>query len=283
MSVAGPQLAAIDQEAPDAPERFVASLRETGFGVLRNHSLDASLVERIYRDWAAFFASAEKRDYYFDRETHDGWFPPEVSEIARGQAEKDIKEYFHYYPQGRCPAHLRADLQRYHAAAEAIATRLLGWVERLSPPAVAARYAEPLSGMIEGSASTLLRILHYPSLGGGEPAGAIRAAAHEDINLLTILPAASAPGLQVLDRNGRWLDVSCDFGNLIVNVGDMLQEVTGGWLPSTTHRVVNPAGSGEGARMSLPLFLHPRSAVVLSERYTAGAYLRERLAELGVL
>lgn len=275
-------LEAIDYAAPDADERFVASLRETGFGVLRNHPLDAALVDRIYARWTEFFASEEKRDYYYDRETHDGWFPPEVSEVAKGHAEKDIKEYFHYYPLGRCPEALREDVQRYYAAAEAIAVRLLGWVERLSPPEVAARYAEPPSRMIEASPSTLLRILHYPSITGGETPGAIRAAAHEDINLLTILPAASAPGLQVLARDGNWLDVPCDFGNLIVNVGDMLQEASGGWFPSTTHRVVNPAEPGSGARMSLPLFLHPRPDVVLSERYTAGSYLQERLEELGV-
>ncbi|MEE4299294.1 MAG: 2OG-Fe(II) oxygenase family protein [Pseudomonadales bacterium] len=275
-------LEAIDYEAPGADERFVASLRGTGFGVLRNHPLDAALVDRIYARWTAFFASEEKRDYYFDRKVHDGWFPPEVSEVAKGHAERDIKEYFHFYPHGRCPEALREDLQRYYDAAQAIAARLLGWIERLSPPDVAAQYAEPLGSMIEHSPSTLLRILHYPSLTGGETPGAIRAAAHEDINLLTILPAASAPGLQVLARDGRWLDVPCDFGNLIVNVGDMLQEATGGWLPSTTHRVINPAGTGEGARMSLPLFLHPRPEVVLSERYTAGAYLQERLEELGV-
>lgn len=275
-------LVAIDYEAPDAAERFVASLRDTGFGVLRAHPLDGELVERIYRDWTAFFASGDKRAYYYDREVHDGLFPPEVSEVAKGHAEKDIKEYFHYYPHGRCPEALRTDLQRYYEAAQAIAERLLAWVERLSPPEVAARYSEPLSSMIAGSPATLLRILHYPSLTGGETPGAIRAAAHEDINLLTILPAASAPGLQVLSRDGRWLDVPCDFGNLVVNVGDMLQEATGGWLPSTTHRVVNPEGAGEGARMSLPLFLHPRPEVVLSARYTAGAYLQERLEELGV-
>jgi isopenicillin N synthase-like dioxygenase len=260
----------------------VASLRDTGFGVLRNHPLDGALVDRIYARWADFFASEAKQDYYFDREVHDGWFPPEVSEVAKGHEAKDIKEYFHYYPHGRCPAALRGDLERYYAAAQAIAERLLGWVERLSPPEVAARYSEPLSSMIEGSPSTLLRILHYPSLTGSEAPGAIRAAAHEDINLLTILPAASAPGLQVLARDGRWLDVPCDFGNLIVNVGDMLQEATGGWLPSTTHRVINPVDAGEGARMSLPLFLHPRPEVVLSARYTAGSYLQERLEELGV-
>jgi isopenicillin N synthase-like dioxygenase len=138
--------------------------------------------------------------------------------------------------------------------------------------------------MIKNSEQTLLRVLHYPPLDGSEEPDAIRAAAHEDINLLTILPAANEPGLQVKGKDGNWIDVPCDFGNLIVNIGDMLQEASGGYFPSTTHRVINPEGSDQTrARISLPLFLHPRPDVVLSERYTADSYLTERLRELGVI
>jgi isopenicillin N synthase-like dioxygenase len=276
-------LVAIDYRAPDADAAFVASLRQTGFGVLKGHPLDPALVDRIYEAWTAFFATDGKHAFLFDRALHDGYFPPDVSEVAKGHVHRDIKEYFHYYPHGRCPDALRGDLQTYYEAAEAVAAELLGWVERHSPAEVSARYSQPLSTMIVDSPSTLLRILHYPCMTGGETPGAIRAAAHEDINLLTILPAASAPGLQVLSRDGDWLDVPCDFGNLIVNTGDMLQEASGGHFPSTTHRVVNPAGGAEeGPRMSLPLFLHPHPEVVLSERYTARGYLDERLEELGV-
>jgi len=136
--------------------------------------------------------------------------------------------------------------------------------------------------MIADSTQSLLRVLHYPPIeqGDAEP-GAIRAGAHEDINLITLLPAANEPGLQVKARDGSWLDVPCDFGNLIINIGDMLQEASGGYFPSTTHRVVNPEGhDSKKARISLPLFLHPRPEVVLSDRYTAGSYLQERLEEL---
>jgi isopenicillin N synthase-like dioxygenase len=129
----------------------------------------------------------------------------------------------------------------------------------------------------------MLRILHYPPLDGSEEPDAIRAAAHEDINLLTLLPSSNEPGLQVKGTGDSWIDVPCDFGNLIVNIGDMLQEASGGYFPSTTHRVVNPQGSDlKKARVSLPLFLHPNPEVVLSERYTAKSYLKERLEELGV-
>lgn len=129
-----------------------------------------------------------------------------------------------------------------------------------------------------------MRVLHYPPLEGDEELGAIRAGAHEDINLLTVLPAANEPGLQVKTKEGDWLDVPCDFGNLIINIGDMLQEASGGYYPSTTHRVINPEGADKTkSRISLPLFLHPKPEVVLSERHTANSYLMERLRELGVI
>ncbi|MGB7995352.1 MAG: 2OG-Fe(II) oxygenase family protein, partial [Photobacterium halotolerans] len=130
----------------------------------------------------------------------------------------------------------------------------------------------------------LLRVLHYPPLKGEEELGAIRAGAHEDINLLTVLPAANEPGLQVKAKTGEWLDVPCEFGNLIINIGDMLQEASGGYFPSTTHRVINPEGADKTkSRISLPLFLHPKPDVVLSERHTADSYLMERLKELGLI
>ena len=135
---------------------------------------------------------------------------------------------------------------------------------------------------MDGSEHTLLRILHYPPLTGAEDANAIRAAAHEDINLLTVLPAANEPGLQVFSNEGEWLDVSCDFNTLIINTGDMLKELSQDYFPSTTHRVVNPEGIDRSkSRISLPLFLQPRKEVVLSDRYTADSYLQERLEELG--
>ena len=137
--------------------------------------------------------------------------------------------------------------------------------------------------MIKDTPNTLLRVLHYPPLTGDEEPGAIRAAAHEDINLLTILPAANEPGLQVKGKDGEWMDVPADFGNLIINIGDMLQEASNGYFPSTSHRVINPTGKGsDKSRISLPLFLHPRSEVKLSERHTQESYLLERLRELGV-
>ena len=204
--------------------------------------------------------------------------------MAKGFTKKDIKEYYHFYPWGQCPEALRPQLAEYYDKANDLARELLGWIEDHSPEDVSKLYSQPLSNMIKDSDQTLLRVLHYPPLQGDEEPDAIRAAAHEDINLITILPAANEPGLQVKGKDGNWIDVPCDFGNLIVNIGDMLQEASGHYFPSTTHRVINPAGTDvTKSRISLPLFLHPRPDVVLSERHTAKSYLHERLKELGVI
>ncbi len=278
------QLVAVDYQAENAAELFVESLRETGFGVLKNHPIDQSIVADIYSQWQSFFDGEEKHNYLYNKGTQDGFFPQSVSEVAKGFTKKDIKEYYHFYPWGQCPDELRPQLASYYEKATTLAGELLRWVENHSPDEVSKHYSEPLSNMIKDSDQTLLRVLHYPPLSGDEEPEAIRAAAHEDINLLTILPAANEPGLQVKAKDGSWLDVPCDFGNLIVNIGDMLQEASGHYFPSTTHRVVNPENADmTKSRISLPLFLHPRPDVVLSERHTAKSYLQERLKELGVI
>ncbi|MBT1445643.1 isopenicillin N synthase family oxygenase [Shewanella sp. JM162201] len=278
------KLETIDYRADDAAAQFVQSLRETGFGVLSNHPINQALVESIYRDWYAFFQSDDKHNYRFNPSTQDGFFPADVSETAKGHQVKDIKEYFHVYPWGQIPATLKENILTYYREANALAAELLSWVEAHSPVEVKKGFNEPLPNMIDGSQKTLLRVLHYPPMTGEEEPGAIRAAAHEDINLLTVLPAANEPGLQVKAKDGSWLDVPSDFGNLIINIGDMLQEASGGYFPSTSHRVINPEGMDKTkSRISLPLFLHPRPDVVLSERYTADSYLMERLRELGVI
>ena len=279
------KLEAVDYQADNADKLFVESLRNTGFGVLKNHPIPKELVESIYAHWQAFFDSEQKNDFMYDKDTQDGFFPTSVSETAKGFKKKDIKEYYHYYPWGKCPTELKQELASYYEAAIALAKELLSWVEKYSPDDISTQYSQPLSNMIKDSEQTLLRILHYPPLTGDEEPDAIRAAAHEDINLLTILPAANEPGLQVMGASkDEWLDVPSDFGNLIINIGDMLQEASGGYFPSTTHRVINPEGADMSrSRISLPLFLHPRPDVVLSERHTADSYLTERLRELGVV
>src|SRR5574343_1392011 len=96
----------VDYRAPDAAERFTRSLHETGFGVLVNHPIPQTLVEKIYADWLGFFNGDEKTGYTFSKETQDGWFSTEISETAKGFTQKDIKEYSHIYQGGRIPASL---------------------------------------------------------------------------------------------------------------------------------------------------------------------------------
>lgn len=280
------KLVAVDYQAQGAEKAFVESLYHTGFGVLKNHPIQQSQVLSIYQNWQDFFNSEDKHNFLYNKGKQDGFFPQSVSETAKGFKKKDIKEYYHYYPWGQCPSALKVEIAAYYQAANNLAAELLGWIEQYSPAEVAQKYSQPLSSMIADSDQTLLRILHYPPLNGGEEPEAVRAAAHEDINLITILPAANEPGLQVKasGTDDIWTDVPCDFGNLIVNIGDMLEEASNGYFPSTSHRVINPQGSDQSkSRISLPLFLHPRPDVVLSERHTAHSYLNERLRELGVV
>ncbi|NRA61231.1 MAG: isopenicillin N synthase family oxygenase [Psychrobium sp.] len=273
----------VDYTATDAPQRFVESLHQTGFGVLSNHPIAKEKVQSIYDNWYEFFMSEAKHDLLFDPKTQDGFFPASVSETAKDHSIKDIKEYFHCYPWGKMPEHLKTEIMEYYDSANALAQELLGWIEEYAPAEIKAHFSQSLPSMIDGSDQTMLRILHYPPMSGSEEPGAIRAAAHGDINLLTVLPAANEPGLQVIAKDGTWVDVPCDFGNLIINIGDMLQEASKGYYPSTIHRVINPTGErSTKSRISLPLFLHPKPEVVLSERYTADSYLNERLRELGV-
>jgi isopenicillin N synthase-like dioxygenase len=281
------ELVSLDYSAAGSDRRFVESLRTTGFGVLNNHPLDLQLVSDIYQHWLAFFDSGRATEYTVNRESQDGFFSREDAESAKGFEHKDIKEYFHFYPWGQCPSELRQELMQYYRSAHDLAATLLGWIEQYSPPDVAAGYLEPLSAMIVDSDITLLRILHYPPLPsppGQARQAATRAAAHEDINLLTILPISNVPGLQVRGKDDSWIEVPCGIDDIVVNIGDMLQEASGGYFPSTTHRVVNPVNDADNvSRMSLPLFLHPRPDVKLSTRHTAGSYLDERLRELGVV
>jgi isopenicillin N synthase-like dioxygenase len=276
----------VDYQSTDAGQDFVCSLHETGFAVLKNHPISGQLLDSIYRGWGSFFGSDEKQDFLFDPENRDGtqqgYHPTEVSETAVGHTVKDLKEYFHVVPGCRVPAALEGEIFAYRDAAFELGKQLVGWLQSHAPSVATAGISEPLTEMLCSKAS-LLRLLHYPPLTGSEEANAERAAAHEDINVMTILPVAEQPGLQVKDKQGNWLDVASVRGELVVNSGDMLKEITAGFYPSTTHRVVNPVNDGTFAnvsRISIPFFLTPRPEVVLSDRHTSASYLEERLSLL---
>jgi isopenicillin N synthase-like dioxygenase len=136
--------------------------------------------------------------------------------------------------------------------------------------------------------NSVLRVIHYPDLAGPQAPGAIRAAQHEDINLITVLPASTQPGLELMTRDGRWIPVNAPPNVMVCDTGDMMQRLTAGRLPATTHRVVNPDGS-DGGRMSMPFFLHPHPDHLIvpmradyAEPITARDFLFQRLRAIGV-
>jgi len=272
----------VDFCAPDAPERFTESLRATGFAVVTNHPLPWDLVESIYAEWDAFFVSGAADAYTVGEDNQEGYFPPNLAETAKGRTVRDLKEFFHVYPWSeKYPSEVSRDAFRYRDIATEVASTLLGWVDANTPPEVANQLSMPVAQMLEGNTRTLLRILRYPPLEGDVPDGAVRAAAHEDINLLTVLPASNESGLELLGSDGEWYAVPCDPGSIAVNCGEMLDRATNGYFPATTHRVVNPRGeAAHRARMSLPLFLAAADDVIITDGRTAEELLAERIAEL---
>lgn len=286
------KVSTINLQDADAEQRLIQSLRDTGFAVVTGHGVPASVFEDCYASWAEFFRHPTyKTRFAFKKETQSGFFPVK-SEKAKGAEVADIKEFFHYFGNNPTIAEqlpsLPLNLRRVSAEAfislEALSIKLLNMVERGTPAGVS-KCDRQWADAVNGCWNTLFRILHYPPLGKDVERGAVRAAAHEDINFLTLLPAATQPGLEVKDNDGVWHKVEVGGGNaIIVNVGDMLAETTGGYYKSTTHRVVNPADEDANvSRYSMPLFLHANPNTVLSERHTAGSYLTERLKELGLI
>jgi isopenicillin N synthase-like dioxygenase len=265
----------------EAPAEFTRSLRETGFAVLTDHPIGPERISEAYAAWSGFFNSEAKHDFTVNPETQDGYFPFR-SENAKGAVAKDLKEFYHVYPEGRVPGDIAPMTRRLYADLVAIGATLLEWVQSQAPAEVTARFSEPLPQMLAGSKQNLLRIIHYPALDEAPEPGAVRAAAHGDINLITVLLAGSAPGLQARDTGGNWHSVPCDPGMIAINVGDMLEMASGGYFPSTVHRVVNPEKAEGGARFSMPMFLHPRPEVVLKEGVTAADFLAQRLREIGL-
>jgi len=276
------EIRAVSFRDPDAPAAFTRSLRETGFAVLKDHPIAPERIEEAYRLWGAFFASDEKAAFTVEPPSPEGYFPFR-SENAKGSPTKDLKEFFQVYPSTALPEGPAAATRALYDDLVVLGVTMLGWIEDNTPEDVRARFAEPLPDMLRGSEMSMLRILHYPAQEGALPeAGATRAAAHEDINLITLLLAGSAPGLEAQDNEGRWHEVPCDPGMIAVNTGDMLELASGGYYPSTTHRVVNPPEGTGGPRFSMPMFVHPRPEVMLSADKSADAYLKERLREIGL-
>jgi isopenicillin N synthase-like dioxygenase len=274
-------VAVVDYRSPDGPALLTRSIRSTGFCIVVNHPIPSDLIEAVQREWLAWFEGDTKYRYLPEPGHQDGYHPPTAQETAIGADVADLKEFFHWYPWGRHPDHLSSAAADLHRAGTALGSEALGWIELHTPARVSSRFSMPLARMLDGSHRTLLRILRYPPLTGREPAGAVRAAAHDDVNLLTVLPAADAPGLQLRDHRGQWHDVPADPGSVVINGGDMLELASGGYYPSATHAVTNPSGEdARRSRMSTPLFLQPADDVLLAPSVTAFQFLRERLMRI---
>jgi isopenicillin N synthase-like dioxygenase len=297
----------------DEPRAFASeiggSFRSFGFALVRDHGIDPALIAEAWRLTADLFAQPTEEKLRSFKPGMGGarGYTPFRTEVAKGASEKDLKEFWHV---GR-------DLPAGHPLADTMAPNI--WPERpdgfraVFDPLFAefdragARILSAIAldlGLDEHwfdpaieDGNSVLRLLHYPPV-SAEAGGAIRAGAHEDINLITLLLGAEEAGLELLGRDGRWLSIAPPEGALVVNIGDMLQRLTNHVLPSTTHRVRNPEGPRAGfSRYSMPFFLHPRSDFALKtlpecisaqnpDRYpvtiTADDYLQERLREIGL-
>ena len=274
----------VDFTHPQAGQMFVNSLQQTGFALIKQHPVPQTLLQTLYLQWQQFFWGDDKYDFVIDEpvepDNRGGFIPADVSETAVGHSVRDIKEFYHLIPGQQVPPLLEPISMKYLDLTFQVGQTLLGWLQQYAPKQAIRGLSEPLDKMLSIDAS-LLRILHYPALKGDEELGAMRAAAHEDVNLMTILPVSEEPGLQVRDKAGHWHEVAGNVGDLIINSGDMLQEATGGFFPSTSHQVVNPEKSNNNVpRVSIPYFLTPRLDVRLSAQYTAGEFLAERLVLL---
>ena len=276
----------VDFFSENAPVEFTKSLKETGFAVLKTHPINWDLIQTVYTEWEAFLKSDDVNKYQFNSKSQDGYFPKNVSEIAKGEKIKDIKHFFHlYFPWGKYPTEVSNAAREMFEQMMKLGETLLQWIDDNIDPELAKTLPQKLIDTVSKE-NTLLRILHYPAMNGDEEAGAVRAAAHEDINLITLLPIASEAGLQVLSpATNEWYDVPCDSESIIVNIGDMLQEMTNKEYIATKHRVIKPEGEDASKdRMSTPCFIHPKDNVYLSEKYPkASIFLKERLKELGLI
>lgn len=278
-----------------------------GFVVIRGHGVPARLTADFLDCYRAFFALPEavKRRYHVPGTGGARGYTPFGIETARGAAHHDLKEFWHvgrelpaghrysrYMPPNlwveELPGFRELSLAMF-AAFDAVGRTLLRAIARSLQ--LADDWFEPT--VSEGN--SVLRVIHYPPM-PPDPAGSIRASAHEDINVITLLMGADEPGLEVLTKQGQWLAVDPPPGSLVVNVGDMLQRLTNGVLRSTTHRVVNPPSDrARIARFSMPFFLHfnpdflieTLESCVTPERpnayptpVTADEYLQQRLREI---
>lgn len=284
---------------------------ETGFVTITNHGMDKALIAELYQVIAAFFALPEEQKLRYEIHGLAGQrgYTPKGKEKAKDAKTPDLKEFWQRGQTVEGEVLSKADypdnvavkeIPRFDAVTGEVYRRLehIGR-ELLKAIAVYLGLQEDYFEAKVHNGNSILRAIHYFPITDpdGMPADAVRAGAHEDINLITLLIGASADGLEVLTRSGTWYPVKAQGEDIVVNVGDMLQRLTNNKLKSTTHRVVNPPPElMRMSRYSVPFFLHPRASMSLAalascvdEQHpkvypdtTAGEYLDERLREIGL-
>lgn len=287
---------------------FGESFKRFGFAMVSDHGVPQHLIDRAWATTKAFFdlPEEEKRRYHIAGTGGARGLTPFKTEIAKGATHVDLKEFWHVgreLPEGHRyakdmppniwperPERFRETFLDLFKALDDAGDRLLSAIARYLD--LAPDWFDP--AVKDGN--SVLRLLHYPPVPLDAPE--VRAGAHEDINLITLLLGAEEAGLELLDRDGSWLAVKPPEGAMVVNVGDMLQRLTNNVLPSTTHRVVNPPPERRGkARYSMPFFLHPAPDFLIetlpgcmADRpnlyptpINAQDYLYERLVEIGLI
>ncbi len=286
-----------------------ASFRETGFAVITDHPVAQAVIDANLAATKAFFAlPAEIKETYHDAPGgRQRGYTPFGTENAKGKAQADLKEFWHTgraLPPG---SPYRASMKEtppvkevpgFDAATYALYTELdVFGRELLKGVALHLGLDEAWFDDKVQFGNSILRLLHYPPQYDPPPEGSVRAGAHEDINVITLLLGAEEAGLEVKHRSGDWLGVNPPPGALVINCGDMLQRYTGGVLPSTTHRVVNPSPDrARFPRYSTPFFLHFNQDFLIEALpgclaeggraeppITAQEYLMERLREIGLV
>ena len=281
---------------------------EIGFVAVKNHGLSDALCAELYAQVKGFFtlSKEEKEAYEIEGLAGQRGYVSFGKEHAKNKNEGDLKEFWHFGQtvedndpiKEEYPDNVQVnELPKFNAVGREVYQKLEATGrEMLRAIALHLNLDEHYFDAKIHNGNSILRPIHYPPI-THEPKDAVRAAEHEDINLITLLMGASADGLQVLNKSGEWISVTALPDQIVVNVGDMLQRLTNNKLKSTTHRVVNPPREKWGtSRYSIPFFLHPRSEVSLNclpscisesnpknfSDITAGEYLEQRIIELGL-
>ena len=297
-------------------QKFVQDLgnafQEIGFVAIKNHGLSDELATELYQAVADFFALSEETKLNYEITDLGGQrgYTAKGKEHAKGRTIGDLKEFYHVgqelSPRDRNQLNYPANIfpsevpHFAHTTLEAFTTLEQAGIEILRAIALYLELDEFYFDPWVKSGNSILRAIHYFPLANPDsvPEGAVRAAAHGDINLITLLMGASAEGLQILRRDNQWIPVTALPEQIVVNVGDMLERLTNKKLKSTIHRVVNPATELlTTPRYSIPFFMHPISEMDLTclpsciseenpkqfEDLSAGEFLTQRLKEIGLI